>query len=497
MVADRQQAIVIGAGIGGLASAIRLAKSGKNVIVFEANAFYGGKINSRQFGSYRFDMGPSIFTCPDYIKELYELCNADFSQFVYQKAKSVMHYFYPDGKRFHLTDQLEDTIRVLSDQFDTPQERIRAYFERAGKNYDLIAPLFIERSLHRFSHLWGKELFKALGNLSSYGLKDTMHTQNKSYFDHPGLVQFFNRFSTYNGSDPYQTPAMLNMISHLEYEDGVYVPQDGMIQITRSLYELALHMGVAFNFEDKVHRIIIENGRAVGVEADSGIYRAGTIFSNMDIAYTYEKLMPEQLRPKRILAQERSSSAVVFYWGIKKSFPELDLHNILFSADYKKEFEAIFRQFTVPDDPTIYINITSKYVPGDAPEGGENWFTMINSPVIKQQDWHSVIPHLRARMIQKINRTLDTNIEPLIEEEFVMDPLFIDKTYSGKLGAIYGNSSNSAFAAFYRHPNFSKNIKGLYFVGVTVHPGGGIPLALNSAKIAVRCMEEDERSGKL
>lgn len=151
----------------------------------------------------------------------------------------------------------------------------------------------------------------------------------------------------------------------------------------------------------------------------------------------------------------------------------------------------MFDDYQLQDDPSIYINITSKAIPSDAPVDGENWFVMINVTINKGQNWEEYRKQAREKIIQIINRTLDTNIEQYIKEEFVMDPVFIEETYSGKFGSIYGNSSNNKYAAFNRHPNFSKKIKGLYFAGVTVHPGGGIPLALNSAKIAVECLSKD------
>jgi phytoene desaturase len=491
-----KEAIIIGSGIGGLAAAIRLAALGKIVLVFEANDFYGGKINSRQFGDYRFDMGPSVFTCPNYIEELYVLCGKDFSNFKYTRAKNLFNYFYPDGTKFRLNDDINEVAKELACVFNTPQKHIQDYFSKASHNYRLIAPLFIERSLHRLRHLWRPELLHALMNLSSYKLMSTMHEENSRSFKDPRLVQFFDRFATYNGSDPYQAPAMLNMISHLEFSDGVFIPHDGMIQITKSLYELAIDMGVQFHFNEKVTEINIKNQQVVGVTTPKGHYSGSTIFSNMDIAYTYEQLMPSQTRPEKILNHERSSSALVFYWGIKKTFPELDLHNILFASDYQREFNAIFKEKQLTDDPTIYINITSKYVPKDAPSGCENWFVMVNAPVLNGQDWDLIKSQHRKNLIEKINRELKTDIEPLIQEEFIMDPIFIEQTYSAKKGSIYGNASNSKLSAFYRHPNFSKKIKGLYFVGVTVHPGGGIPLALNSAKIATRCLLEDEAKSK-
>jgi phytoene dehydrogenase-like protein len=198
---------------------------------------------------------------------------------------------------------------------------------------------------------------------------------------------------------------------------------------------------------------------------------------------TYRKLLPSLPAPEKTLHQERSSSALIFYWGINRSFPELELHNILFSADYRQEFDGLFRTFRVTDDPTVYINITSKYEPGDAPEGGENWFVMINVPANRGQDWDDIIVQSRKAVISKINRLLHTSIEPHIVCERILDPRSIELRTGSYQGSLYGTSSNNRFAAFLRHPNFSHRIKNLFFCGGSAHPGGGIPLCLQSGRI--------------
>jgi phytoene dehydrogenase-like protein len=201
-------------------------------------------------------------------------------------------------------------------------------------------------------------------------------------------------------------------------------------------------------------------------------------------------MYPRSLRKTIEKVPELSSSAIIYHWAIKGEYPALDLHNIFFSPHYKREFEAISKgQLT--SDPTIYVYISSKNNSTDAPVGHENWFVMVNAPVLAGQNWEETIPQLRQHLVNKINKVLQTNIEEYIEAEGMMTPEHIANWYSTKGGSIYGNASNNKYAAFYRHANFSKRIKGLYFVGVTVHPGGGIPLALNSAKIAVKCLEED------
>lgn len=485
-----KKAAVIGAGIGGLGAAVRLAKAGYEVTVFEANDFAGGKINSKKMGSYRFDMGPSVFTCPHYVEELYDLCGKDFSEFEYQKLPETFNYFFPDGQQFKLPNKKEELLNVLVKELGEDKTVLENYLSKAAKNYRLIAPLFIESSLHKWSHLMNKNLLKALWNLPSYRLNSTMDEENRKAFKNPKTVQLFNRFASYNGSSPFETPAMLNMISHLELNDGAYLPKNGMVQIAEKIKELAIEQGVTFVFNTKIDEIIVKNKKATGVRYGDTIFNADVVFSNMDIAFTYSKLLPNQKHPRKILSQEKSSSAVVFYLGVKKQFSKLGVHNIFFSENYREEYNHIFHKKAIFHDPTIYLNITSKEVKGDAPEGGENWFLMINSPINTGQNWVEYTKQLRQIMVDKVSRFLGEDINQYIEVEDTMNPVLIEDWYSGKQGSIYGNSSNNKFAAFYRHANFSKNIKNLYFVGVTVHPGGGIPLALNSAKIAVRCLLE-------
>ncbi|MDP5140486.1 MAG: phytoene desaturase, partial [Spirosomaceae bacterium] len=218
--------------------------------------------------------------------------------------------------------------------------------------------------------------------------------------------------------------------------------------------------------------------------ADTQTLNFDIVVSNMDVTPTYRKLLPNEKHPDKILNQTKSGSGLIFYWGVKKEFPELGLHNIFFSDDYKTEFEHQFKHKTIYQDPTIYLNITSKHKPDDAPEGCENWFILLNAPANEGQNWDEIIAEARKNVIEKINRNLGINLEPLIAIEEILDPRSIEFKTSSDKGALYGNSSNNRFAAFLRHANFSNKIKNLYFVGGSVHPGGGIPLALSSAKIA-------------
>jgi phytoene dehydrogenase-like protein len=210
----------------------------------------------------------------------------------------------------------------------------------------------------------------------------------------------------------------------------------------------------------------------------------------MDIYHTYKKLLPNEKHPEHLLKQEKSSSALIFYWGINTSFEQLNLHNILFSNDYKREFEGISGAKALYDDPTVYINITSKYCKTDAPQGMENWFVMVNVPHDNGQPWEQLVATCRANIIKKISKILKCDISTHIIEEANWTPPGIEQLTSSFKGALYGNASNNKMAAFLRHRNQSKDFKNLFFCGGSVHPGGGIPLCLLSAKIVADLVKE-------
>jgi phytoene desaturase len=478
------KAIVIGAGIGGLATAIRLAKKGYAVEVFEANDYVGGKLSTFTLGDYRFDAGPSLFTMPQFVDDLFALCGENPTDFFqYNRKEVACHYFWEDGKRLTAYGDTERFVKEVEAELAVPAATLKRYLTRAKKKFDRTRTLFLESSLHKWQTYLRKETLIGIANYFSFEIDTSLNDVNTRQLKEPHLVQFYNRFATYNGSNPYKTPGMMTLVQHLEQHYGTYIPKKGMGEISASLYALAKRMGVGFHLSSPVTEILVENKKAVGVCVKEAKHLADLVVSNMDVVPTYRKLLPNQKQPEKVLSQERSSSAVIFYWGVGKSFSQLDLHNIFFSDDYAAEFAAIFNTKTLYHDPTIYVNITSKDVPADAPEGKENWFVMINAPHDTGQDWKAIAEQLREWVIAKLNRNLETDIAPLIEEEWVMTPDIIAQRTQSYLGALYGASSNDKMAAFLRHPNFSREISNMYFCGGSVHPGGGIPLCLLSAKI--------------
>ena len=480
----RKTAIVIGTGIAGLASILRLLQKGYRVKAFETNDYVGGKITSFHNKGYRWDMGPSLFTMPQYVNELFELFGENpQDHFNYTRKKVLCNYFWEDGTTFSAKSDPSLFVNEVSQVFKVDPMIITEYLKKSKLKYDLTAPIFLEKSLHRWATYFSFTTIKALFNSVHLNLFESLNQINQRTLKNKKLIQFFNRFATYNGSSPYKTPGIMSMIPHLEMGLGTYFPKGGMHEISQSLYRLCQSKGAEFQLSNAVTEILHDGSKITGVVAGSQKHEGDLIVCNMDIYATYQRLLKDVIKPKKTLAQERSSSALIFYWGIKKIFEPFDLHNILFSESYQEEFKHIFERKTLIDDPTIYINISSKEEKKDAPEGCENWFVMINCPGNFNQDWEQIKKEARENIIKKINRTLNVHIEDYIEAEEILDPIKIESKTSSHQGALYGASSNNKFAAFLRHPNFSKQLKNLYFCGGSVHPGGGIPLSLLSAKI--------------
>mgnify|MGYP006282980731 CR=1 FL=1 len=475
---------IVGAGIAGLATAIRLAGRGFRVTVFEQSDGPGGKLNSISWEGFRWDTGPSLFTLPDLVEELYVLAGEEMKTSVrYQKLDVITKYFYEDGKVLEAFGDAELFIEETSSVFREPAAHVRSHLEHSRLMYELTSDLFIFNRFFRMGTFLSPKFMKAFLQAWKLDSMITMHDANARRFRSPHLVQLFDRYATYNGSNPYLAPGTLNIISHLEHNTGAFFPEKGMYSLALGLKKLADQLGVIFHFNQPVEKVVIDRRETKGVIVEGGIYPSDLVVSDIDIFYLYRDLLEDIPFPIKHFKKERSTSALIFYWAIDGAFPQLELHNIFFSADYRREFDYLREKREIYEDPTIYLFISSKMVKGDAPEGKENWFVMINVPENLGQDWDGLIGKTRKNVLDKISRIMGVDIEPLILHEFVTDPRTIERDTFSHRGSLYGNSSNNRTAAFSRHPNFLRKYRGLYFVGGSVHPGGGIPLCLASAKI--------------
>jgi len=490
----KRKICVIGAGLGGLSAAIRLANRGYEVDLYEQNSTPGGKAGEINGKGYRFDTGPSLLTMPYVIKDLFSECGEEIKDYLsINRLAIICKYFYPDGSIINAYSDPEKFGKEIEEKTSDNSTSLDKYLNYCKTIYELAGDLFLTKNPSSVSTYLNSKALKTLLNVGKIDPFRTMNEANEGFFKDKRLVQLFNRYATYNGSNPYLAPATLNIISHVEYNQGSFIPEDGIYSITKALWKLAEKKGVNIFLNQKVDEIILENREVKAIRIIENFIKYDKIISNVDVNFTFQNLIRDyhNKEAKRYIKKTPSFSGLVFYWGIKKEFPELETHNILFSKDYKKEFDDLFDNKTIHNDPTVYIYISSKLNKNDAPAGKENWFIMVNAPHIQEQNWDSEVNTARKNVLKKINTFLNTDIESLIEFENIMSPVDIQNRTGSYLGSIYGISSNDKFAAFMRQSNKSKTVKNLYFCGGSAHPGGGIPLVILSGKIVSDIIESE------
>lgn len=480
--------------MGGLSAALVLSHNGYDVTVFERNLHPGGKAGNLELGSYRFDTGPSLLTMPFVIDRLFDSVGERREEHLeFVRLDPITRYFFPDGTVLDASADPERFSAEVQEKLDVPADRVRAYLRRCSEIYSLAGDLFLfedlGRSLLSLKALWG------VLNSWRLDLFKTMHQVNYSKLKEKRLVQLFDRYATYNGSDPYRISGIFNMIQHVEYDLGSYAVKGGIFAIPKALHRLSEEKGANFRFGEEVERILVERGRARGVITGSKHERFDIVLSNSDVAHTYGKLLEDgsSKTARRYARMEPSVSGAVFYIGIQKAFDDLLVNNIFFSSDYEREFKDIFERRRCPEDPTVYVNITSKVDPEDAPPGCENWFVLVNAPWDSGQDWRSEMERTRSSVIQRVGKALGCELAKEVEVVGTLHPSGIQKRYLTNKGSIYGVSSNDRNAAFLRQGSRAGGYEHLYFAGGSAHPGGGIPLVISSGMIAARSIMRGEK----
>ncbi len=481
--------VVIGGGIGGLTTAIRLAAAGKSVKLFEQNPQVGGKMSQIEADGYRWDTGPSVITMRHVFEELFEVAGRKLDDYLtLLPVEPLTRYFYCDGTQLDASRDLSKMAQQIEQLDERDVEGYLAYLAYAARIHRITGPVFI----YDEPPSW-RSLLKAspLDFLQVDGLR-TMDRAIRGFVRSPHLRQLLGRFATYVGASPYQAPATLNVIAHVELTGGVWYPQGGIYRIAQALAQLATELGVDIQTDCPVQQIETTGRQVRGVVlADGTTQAAQAVVANVDVATVYQKLLPSEIatpkRVKRLTQPEPSCSGLIFLWQVEKSHPTLAHHNIFFSDDYPQEFADIFQRNQLPTQPTIYVAITAKTDPSHAPSGCENWFVLINAPALDghcDDDTTTPSPTDYRNVILDRLVHFGLDVRPHITHEQVISPRDLATTTGAWRGALYGASSNNRWAAFQRPANRASDVKGLYFVGGTTHPGGGVPMVTLSGKVA-------------
>ncbi|MFP5261265.1 MAG: phytoene desaturase family protein [Blastocatellia bacterium] len=477
---SRKSAVIIGGGLGGLATALRLAARGWPVTVCEQGPSFGGKMNTWSERGFRFDTGPSLITMPWVFEDLFKAAGARMRDyFELSPMRPIAEYIYADGTRFTYSASMPEWLDVVRRLEPRDVDGFLKFMGLGARLYEISKETFLRR---RPADPPDRRALSALRHMPlRYGWGNYDRTV-RAHFRSPHLRQLYDRYPTYVGSSPYQSPATLAVIPYIEYAFGGWYARGGLYRIVESIVELAGRAGVELMVDSPVERIEREGKRVRGVRLKGGArLAADAVVMNGD-ASAAPALLGEQ-GARGLPSGERSLSGLVFLMGVGRRLPELRHHSVYFSSDYAKEFRELFDERRFPDDPTVYVNAPSRSDRSVAPAEGEALFIMANAPA-DDAGWDGErIAEARRRVFTRLRRGGFPEIERDIVVSDVWTPCRIADSYAMPGGAIYGTHSHGWRHAFFRPPNKDARYGGMYYVGGSSHPGGGTPTVLLSAQI--------------
>ena len=479
---------VIGGGLGGIATSLRLSKLGFNVTLMEKNSNLGGKLSTFNKNGYQFDMGPSLITLPQYFRELYSDLGEDIDNHLkLERLDPMCRYKFQEGQKFDYFSsmgKLREEFKLVNENF----ENFENFLNIGSKIYNISDKTFLNNPvLSRNNSLRPKDLlgFPFTKTISSY---DKLIN---NLFNSEMLKRIFNRYPTYIGSSPYNSPAMFLIIPYIEYAFGSWYVKGGLYQIIQSLKKLMEKNNVKLLDNCTVEKIntTIQDGKKQihSVLTSQGIFDSDIVINNGDSGNTNQLLG----KPNLEKVDDYSMSGYVLMLGVKKKFNSLEHHNILFSKDYKKEFNNLFKERCFPEEPTVYICNSSKTDPTAAPDGCSNLFIMANAPA-SNLDWTKFdTEKARASVIETLNVHNIHLKDNEIEVEKCLTPNYFKNQHLSIGGSLYGKNSHGLKNSFFRNKNKDPKIKGLFHVGGTSHPGGGTPTVIRSSKITANLINNE------
>jgi phytoene desaturase len=475
-------AVVVGGGLGGLATALRLRMRGWAVTVFEAGPTFGGKMNRWEEEGFRFDTGPSLITMPWVFEELFENAGGRLKEHAKLTAlHPLAEYFFADGARFTYSASLPEWIPTLQQIDRRDVDGFFRFMHMGARLYEVSRGTFLQRSPYEWPRREDLGLMRHMPLRHGWG---NYHRTVESHFKSPYLRQMFDRYPTYVGSSPYRAPATLSVIPYMEYAFGGYCVEGGLYRIVEGLLALARAAGVELVSGTRVESVMHSGAKVTGLRLEDGeTVPADVVVMNGD-ASAADALLGEPGKPR-----EASMSGFVMLLGIAKELPRMQQHSIYFSSDYAAEFSQIFDAHRFPDDPTVYVNVPSRGDRSLAPRDGETLFIMANAPAA-EDGWDAAhICEARRRVFARLRKSGFPDIEQDIVVSDIWTPRRIADRYLMPGGSIYGAASHGWRNSFLRPPNRSRKFAGLYYVGGSTHPGGGTPMVLLSAKITCESIE--------
>ncbi|MEO8042139.1 MAG: phytoene desaturase family protein [Acidobacteriota bacterium] len=495
-----KKVVVIGAGIGGLGTAGLFAKKGYDVTVLEKNENFGGRANIFEADGFRFDMGPSWYLAPDIFEHFFNLLGEKVSDHLTLKKlqPSYRIFFRKDSNPLDIHSDLDTDTRTFDSIEPGSGEKLRAYLKQSEYQYEVATQHFMYKNYDTVFDFLNRRVMTEGQKLSVFS---KMHSFVSRFFKSKKLQQVMEYTMVFLGTSPYEAPALYNLMSHMDFNQGVFYPMGGFYELIKALVAIAEKNGAKLRGGANVAEIVVKNGVATGVRlADGEIVPADLIVSNADMWFTETKLLPEKSQThkqkywnKRVMAP----SAFIMYLGVREKLPGITHHNLLFSEDWRKNFDDIYKSPCLPDEPSLYVCASSVTDPSVAPEGKENLFVLV--PIASDLEMGSGEKESYADKIlalMEIEMGLP-GLRDKIEYRRIYTVENFATDYNSFKGSALGLAHTIWQTAIFRPKNQSSKVKNLYYVGAGTNPGIGTQICLISAELAYKRVHGINTAGPL
>jgi phytoene desaturase len=497
---SKSKVLIVGAGIGGIATAARLARHGFDVTVVEKNEKSGGRVGQMKLDGYSFDTGATLLLMPEVYAETFTALGEHLPDHLeLRRIDPTYHLYFPDDSRLLMTSDMHEMQVQMEALQPGSFESMLRYLAAGSRLYDLSLDDLVGRNFRSLSEFLSPRMLLLFSHLKAL----TRHTDYAGrFFKDPRLLMAFTFQDMYMGLSPYDSPATYSLMQSTELVGGVWYPIGGMYRVAEALTTIAEKLGVQFLFDAHVERILVEGARATGVKLEDGrVFKADTVVANADLGYVYRHLLPDRVTSTRLDRREYGCSTIMFYWGLDRQYPQLGPHNLFLNGDYRQSFEVIFKQKGMPDEPNFYIHAPVRIDPSMAPAGHDTWYVAVPVGHIDDiedelkgginQDWHALQHRARSYILHRLSQLGFPEVESHIREELSIVPHWWQNRYNLTRGSTHGLSHKLTQMAYLRPNNRHSRYHNLYFVGASTHPGTGIPTVLISARLAAqRVMEE-------